>query len=62
MSLQEAADEVVQKDLSAIHGEGGVVALTPDGQLAWSFNTLGMFRAKLKEGGTPQIGMFRDEP
>jgi len=62
MSLQEAADEVVQKDLSAIHGDGGVVALTPDGQLAWSFNTPGMFRAKIKEGGTPQISVYRDEP
>jgi beta-aspartyl-peptidase (threonine type) len=62
MSLQEAADQVVQKDLPAIHGDGGVVALTPDGHLAWSFNTPGMFRAKLKEGGTPQISVYRDEP
>jgi beta-aspartyl-peptidase (threonine type) len=62
MSLQDAVDEVVQKDLSAIHGDGGVVALTPDGQLAWSFNTPGMFRAKLKEGGTPQISLYREEP
>lgn len=62
MSLQEAADEVVQKDLFAIHGDGGVVALTPDGQPAWSFNTPGMFRAKLKEGGRPQISVYRDEP
>jgi beta-aspartyl-peptidase (threonine type) len=62
MSLQAAADQVVQKDLSAIHGDGGVVALTPDGQLAWSFNTPGMFRAKLKEGGTAQISIYRDEP
>jgi beta-aspartyl-peptidase (threonine type) len=62
LSLQQAADQVVQKDLPAIHGDGGVVALTPDGQLAWSFNTPGMFRAKLKEGGTPQISVYRDEP
>jgi len=62
MSLQEAADEVVQKDLPAIHGDGGVVALTPDGQLAWSFNTPGMFRAKLKQGAAPQISLYRDEP
>jgi beta-aspartyl-peptidase (threonine type) len=44
------------------HGDGGIVALTPDGQLAWSFNTPGMFRARLKEGGTPQISIYRDEP
>jgi len=41
---------------------GGIIALTPDGQLAWSFNTPGMFRAKLAEGGTPQVGIYRDEP
>ncbi len=62
MTLQAAGDEVVQKDLSAIHGDGGVIALTPDGQLAWSFNTPGMFRAKLMEGATPQISLYRDEP
>ena len=62
MPLQAAADQVVQKDLVAIHGDGGVIALTPDGQLAWSFNTPGMFRARLSEGGTAQIGIFRDEP
>lgn len=62
MSLQAAADEVVQNQLSAMHGDGGVIAITPDGQMAWSFNTPGMFRAKLQQGGTPQIGVYRDEP
>jgi beta-aspartyl-peptidase (threonine type) len=62
MALQAAADEVVQKQLVAIHGDGGVIALTPDGQMAWSFNTPGMFRARLAEGGTVQIGIYRDEP
>ncbi len=62
MGLQQAADDVVQKQLAAIHGDGGVIAITPDGQLAWSFNTPGMFRAKLVAGGKPQIGIYRDEP
>ncbi len=62
MRLQSAADEVIQKQLTALHGDGGIIALTPDGQLAWSFNTPGMFRAKLKEGGTAQISIYRDEP
>jgi beta-aspartyl-peptidase (threonine type) len=62
MRLQAAADEVIQKQLTALHGDGGIIALTPDGQLAWSFNTPGMFRAKLKEGGTAQISIYRDEP
>jgi beta-aspartyl-peptidase (threonine type) len=62
MPLQAAADEVIQKQLTAIHGDGGIIALTPDGQLAWSFNTSGMFRAKIAEGGTAQVGIYRDEP
>lgn len=62
ISLQQAMDQVVQKDLVAIHGDGGVIGLTPDGQLAWSFNTPGMFRGKLVEGGAIQLGVYRDEP
>src|SRR5271168_236332 len=62
MALQAAVDEVVQKELAAIHGDGGVIALTPDGQLGWGFNTPGMFRARLVEGGVTQIGIYRDEP
>lgn len=62
MPLQAAVDEVVQKELGAIHGDGGVVALTPDGQMAWSFNTPGMYRARLSEGGRVQMGIFKDEP
>ncbi len=62
MKLQDAADEVVKKQLPAIHGDGGVIALAPNGQIAWSFNTPGMFRARLVEGGTVQVGVYSDEP
>jgi beta-aspartyl-peptidase (threonine type) len=61
MRLQAAADEVIQKQLVPIHGEGGVIAITPNGQTAWSFNTPGMFRAKLRQGGKVQIGIYGDE-
>ncbi len=62
MKLQEAADQVIHKELQDLHGDGGVIAITPDGQLAWSFNTPGMFRARLTEGGQLQIGVYNDEP
>ena len=62
MRLQAAADEVIQKQLAPIHGDGGVIAIAPDGQMAWSFNTPGMFRAKLKQGGKVEIGIYKDEP
>ena len=62
MPLQQAADRVIHKELEALHGDGGVIALTPDGQMAWSFNTPGMFRARQREGGKLEIGIYNDEP
>ena len=62
MKLQDAADQVIHHELEALHGDGGVIAITPDGQQAWSFNTPGMFRAKMREGGKLEIGVYRDEP
>jgi beta-aspartyl-peptidase (threonine type) len=61
-TLQQAADEVIQKKLAPIHGDGGVIAVAPDGQIAWSFNTPGMFRARLAEGGQIEVHIYNDEP
>lgn len=62
MPLQQAADQVIHKELDALHGDGGVIAITPDGQMAWSFNTPGMYRARLAEGGKMEVGIYNDEP
>jgi beta-aspartyl-peptidase (threonine type) len=61
MGLQAAADEVVQKELKTIKGDGGVIAIAPDGQMAWSFNTPGMYRAKIVEGGKVEVQIYSDE-
>lgn len=62
MPLQSAADEVIHKQLQGLKGDGGVIAIAPDGQMAWSFNTAGMYRARMSEGGKPQISIYADEP
>lgn len=62
MTLQAAVDEVIGHQLTAMKGDGGVIALTPDGQLAWGFNSPGMFRAHLVEGGSVEMGIYKDEP
>ena len=61
MKLQTAADEVVQKRLTAIHGDGGIIAVAPDGQMAWSFNTSGMYRARLSKDQPVLIAIYKDE-
>ena len=62
MKLQQAADQVIHGELEALHGDGGVIAITPDGQTAFSFNTPGMFRARLEEGGKLEVHIYKDEP
>ncbi len=42
VSLAQAADDVVMKELVEQHGDGGVIALDPNGDVATPFNTTGM--------------------
>lgn len=62
MTLQAAADQVIQKQLTELQGDGGIIAVAPDGQMAWSFNTSGMYRARAAEGESVAVGIFKDEP
>jgi beta-aspartyl-peptidase (threonine type) len=62
MALQAAADDVIHKQLEALHGDGGIIAIAPDGQQAWSFNTPGMYRARMSQGIQPIITIYNDEP
>jgi len=61
MTLQQAADQVIHKELEELHGDGGVIALTPDGQTVFSFNSPGMYRARQKEGGKVEVKIYGDE-
>lgn len=61
MTLQAAADEVIHKELEGLHGDGGLIAIAPDGQTAWSFNSEGMYRARLSEGGKLVVQIYGDE-
>jgi len=61
MKLQAAADEVIQKRLTALKGDGGIIAVAPDGQVAWSFNTSGMYRARLSKDQPVVIAIYKDE-
>jgi beta-aspartyl-peptidase (threonine type) len=60
-SLKDAADEVVMKELVAQKGEGGVIALDRKGNVATPFNTNGMLRAVLREGGAIEVRVFHAE-
>jgi len=62
MTLQAAADRVVKDDLTKLGGHGGVIAVAPEGQMAWSFNTSGMYRAHISDSQGLEVAIYKDEP
>lgn len=58
-SLAEAAREVVQEELPALGGEGGVIAIDARGEIALEFNCEGMFRASKRQGEGTHIAIYR---
>jgi beta-aspartyl-peptidase (threonine type) len=62
LSLQAAVDQVVQTELATMGGEGGVIAVAPDGQMAWSFNTSGMYRARIGDAEPLVVSLYKDDP
>ena len=60
MSLQDAAREVIQKKVPALGGDGGIVAIDKDGNVAMEFNTAGMYRASMNSEGELVIGIYKE--
>ncbi len=59
-SLAQAVREVVLEELPALGGEGGVIAIDPEGVIVMEFNVEGMFRASRAAGGEPAVHIYRD--
>jgi beta-aspartyl-peptidase (threonine type) len=60
-ALGVAAEEVVDKIVPAMGGDGGAIALDKDGNIAMPFNTSGMYRAWMKPDGSRGTAIYRDE-
>ncbi|HMH27367.1 MAG TPA: isoaspartyl peptidase/L-asparaginase [Steroidobacteraceae bacterium] len=55
----EAVREVIFEELPALGGEGGVIAIDAQGEMAMEFNSEGMFRASRKAGEEAQLAIYR---
>ncbi len=60
LSVEAAADEVVNKKLKAASGSGGVIALDRKGRVTAAFNCEGLFRAHVTETGKVTVKLFRE--
>lgn len=59
LSLQEACDVLVHDKLMKMRGEGGLIAVDRNGNIAMPFNSEGMYRASRRTGEAPQIMIYR---
>jgi beta-aspartyl-peptidase (threonine type) len=58
LSLIQAANEVIMIKLKNQGGDGGIIAVDKNGNIAMPFNTSGMFRGFIKSGGEMKVAMF----
>lgn len=59
LSVKEASDEVIQKRVLELGGDGGLIAIDADSNIAMSFNTEGMYRACKSSMGTEEISIYK---
>ncbi|MEP6749045.1 MAG: isoaspartyl peptidase/L-asparaginase [Bacteroidota bacterium] len=58
-SLEQAMDEVVNKKLVKIEGEGGMIGVDAAGNFSLIFNSAGMYRGVRSSDGTDEVALYR---
>lgn len=59
MKVKAAADEMIMKRLPALGGDGGLIAVDKNGNIAMPFCTEGMYRGYVKEGGKKVVEIYK---
>lgn len=59
LSLEEASNEVINKRILEINGDGGLIAVDSKGNIAMPFNTEGMYRACKSSTGQEEIAIYK---
>jgi beta-aspartyl-peptidase (threonine type) len=61
LNLEEAINEVIFNQIEPLGGEGGMIGIDAQGNIAWDFNTLGMFRGYMSSNGNSEVHLFGKE-
>jgi beta-aspartyl-peptidase (threonine type) len=61
MSLQDAAAEVIYLRIIEIGGDGGLIAVDSEGNIAMPFNTKGMYRGYKSSTGSKEISIYKND-
>ncbi|MBL4716222.1 MAG: beta-aspartyl-peptidase [Bacteroidetes bacterium] len=58
-SIEDAANEVIMKKQVDLGGEGGIIAVDKNGNIALTFNSAGMYRGFVKADGNIQVDIYK---
>ena len=58
--LKDAAHEMVMKRLPALGGDGGLIAVDKDGNIAMPFCTEGMYRGVIKNDAKAVVKIYKE--
>lgn len=61
VSIKEASKEVIHNQINNLGGQGGMIVLDKQGNIAWDFNTNGMIRGFRKSTGEVEISFFKQK-
>lgn len=61
ISLEKAADVVINDVLVEAGGSGGIIAIDTAGNITMPFNSTGMYRASKSSTGEEFVGIFKDD-
>ena len=59
-SLEKATQEMIMKRLPALKGDGGLIAVDKEGNIAMPFCTEGMYRGYVDRNGKKEIRIYKD--
>ncbi len=59
LSLEDASNDVINKRILEINGDGGLIAVDTQGNIAMPFNTEGMYRASKTSKGQEEISIYK---
>lgn len=61
LSIQEAARVVIHEKVAKLGGDGGIVGIDRQGNIAMEMNTAGMYRAHIDAEGNLTVKIYKDE-
>ena len=60
LSLKDALHEVIFNEIEPLGGDGGMIGLDKNGNVAWDFNTAGMYRGYKRSTGENVVKLYKE--